>query len=73
MRRAPTNLPIFNLDVPTELPGVDDSILDPRQTYADASEWDAKARNLAGLFSDNFARFTDTPAGAALVKAGPVL
>lgn len=68
-----TNLPIFNLDIPTELPGVDSSILDPRNTYADASEWTTKAEKLAGLFIENFVSFTDTPEGAALVDAGPKL
>ena len=66
-------LPIFNLDVPTELNGVDTSILDPRQTYADPAEWERKARHLAELFIANFNNFTDTEEGAALVKAGPVL
>lgn len=68
-----SNLPIFNLDIPTALPGVDSSILDPRNTYADASEWDTKAEKLAGLFIDNFVKFTDTDEGAALVSAGPQL
>ncbi len=67
------NIPVFNLDVPTELPGVDSSILDPRKTYADEAEWDSKAKELAVLFIKNFDRFTDTPAGAKLVEAGPVL
>ncbi len=66
-------LPIFNLDVPVQLAGVDQSILDPRKTYANEEEWDTKARHLAGLFSDNFKSFTDLPAGAALEKAGPSL
>lgn len=66
-------LPIFNLDIPTELPGVDTNILDPRNTYADAAEWTDKAEKLAGLFIDNFVKFTDTDEGAALVSAGPKL
>lgn len=66
-------LPIFNLDIPTALPGVDTSILDPRNTYADAAEWTEKAEKLAGLFIDNFVKFTDTDEGAALVSAGPKL
>jgi phosphoenolpyruvate carboxykinase (ATP) len=71
---APTaNLPIFNVDIPTELPGVNPGILDPRDTYADAAEWQAKAENLAGLFIDNFAKFTDTAEGEALVAVGPQL
>ncbi|REF26600.1 phosphoenolpyruvate carboxykinase (ATP) [Xenorhabdus cabanillasii] len=66
-------LPIFDLAVPTTLPGVDTGILDPRNTYADKSEWDAKAKDLAQRFIDNFDKYTDTAAGAALVKAGPKL
>ncbi|AYA41716.1 phosphoenolpyruvate carboxykinase (ATP) [Xenorhabdus nematophila] len=66
-------LPIFDLSVPTALQGVDTAILDPRNTYADQSEWDMKATDLAQRFVDNFDKYTDTAAGAALVKAGPKL
>ncbi|MBI6547800.1 phosphoenolpyruvate carboxykinase (ATP) [Xenorhabdus lircayensis] len=66
-------LPIFDLAVPTTLAGVDTGILDPRNTYADKSEWDVKAKDLAQRFVDNFDKYTDTAAGAALVKAGPKL
>ncbi|KLU17237.1 MULTISPECIES: phosphoenolpyruvate carboxykinase (ATP) [Xenorhabdus] len=66
-------LPIFDLAIPTTLPGVDTHILDPRNTYADKSEWDVKAKDLAERFIDNFDKYTDTAAGAALVKAGPKL
>lgn len=64
-------LPIFDLEVPTALPGVDTNILDPRNTYADKSQWDEKAKDLADRFVKNFDKYTDTPAGEALVKAGP--
>lgn len=64
-------LPIFDLEVPTALPGVDTNILDPRNTYADKSLWDEKAKDLADRFVKNFDKYTDTPAGEALVKAGP--
>ena len=67
------NLPIFNLNVPTELPGVSSGILDPRATYDKEGEWEDKARPLAKLFIDNFDKFTDTNEGAALVAAGPQL
>jgi len=66
-------IPYFNLSVPLALPGVNSSILDPRDTYATAAEWDEKARHLAQLFIDNFARYTDKPEGQALVVAGPQL
>jgi phosphoenolpyruvate carboxykinase (ATP) len=66
-------LPIFSLEVPTALPGVDPSILDPRKTYADESLWQEKAQDLAQRFIDNFAKYTVTPAGEKLVSAGPKL
>ena len=71
---APTKvIPIFDFVVPTELPGVDPKILDPRDTYADASEWTAKAEKLAGMFIENFKKFEHNEAGKALVAAGPKL
>jgi phosphoenolpyruvate carboxykinase (ATP) len=71
---APTkNIPIFNFEVPTELPGVDDEILDPRDTYADPNKWDQKAEELAGMFIKNFEKYTDNEEGQALVLAGPQL
>ncbi|ACS84141.1 phosphoenolpyruvate carboxykinase (ATP) [Musicola paradisiaca] len=66
-----TELPIFNLAIPTSLPGVDPAILDPRDTYADPAQWQSKAEDLAQRFVANFDKYTDTPAGAALVSAGP--
>ena len=74
MLKVPTKkIPIFGFEVPTELPGVDTNILDPRNTYADASEWDAKAKDLAGRFIKNFAKYEGNEAGKALVAAGPQL
>lgn len=66
-------IPIFNLEVPTSLPGVKAEILDPRDTYADSSEWTTKATKLAGLFIDNFEKYIDNEEGKALVAAGPQL
>ena len=66
-------IPYFNFEVPTSLPGVDPAILDPRDTYADASEWDAKAKDLASRFVKNFVKYTGNEAGKALVEAGPKL
>ncbi|MGQ4276760.1 phosphoenolpyruvate carboxykinase (ATP) [Pseudidiomarina sp. E22-M8] len=68
------NLPYFNLAIPSQLAGVEDtSILDPRNTYADATEWDLKAKDLARRFVANFEKFTDNDEGKALVAAGPQL
>jgi len=74
IEECPTKkLPIFNLEIPTELKGVHTNILDPRDTYADSSDWDKKAENLASLFIENFEKYTDNEAGKALVSAGPQL
>jgi len=66
-------IPVFNLKVPTSLPAVDAKILDPRNSYTDVSEWNARAVNLASLFIDNFEQYTDTDGGKKLVSAGPIL
>ena len=69
--KAPTKeLPIFDFLIPTELPGVDPKILDPRDTYANPEEWSKKADELAKLFINNFKKYENHPAGKALVAAG---
>jgi phosphoenolpyruvate carboxykinase (ATP) len=71
---APTKqIPVFDFTVPTALPGVDPAILDPRDTYADAAEWNTKATKLAEMFINNFKKFENNEAGKALVAAGPQL
>ena len=72
--KAPTKkLPIFDFEIPTELPGVDPKILDPRDTYANPEEWAAKANDLAERFIKNFKKYENNAAGKALVAAGPQL
>ncbi|MDD7455609.1 MAG: phosphoenolpyruvate carboxykinase (ATP) [Bacteroidales bacterium] len=72
--KAPTkSIPYFNFSVPTKLEGVDSGILDPRDTYKNAKEWDEKAKDLAGRFIKNFAKYESNRAGKDLVKAGPQL
>ena len=66
-------IPFFNFEVPTALPGVDPAILDPRDTYAKAEEWEVKAKDLASRFIKNFAKYEGNAAGKALVAAGPAL
>ena len=68
-----TVIPMFNLEVPTSVEGVEGDILDPRKTYEDASVWNDKAVDLAKRFVNNFEKFTDTENGKALVSAGPQL
>ena len=72
--KAPTKkIPFFDFEVPTSLPGVDPAILDPRDTYKSASEWEEKAKDLAGRFIKNFNKYEGNEAGKALVAAGPKL
>ena len=72
--KMPTKtIPYFDLAVPTELHDVDTNILDPRNTYADKSVWDTKAKDLAGRFIKNFDKFTGNALGKSLVAAGPKL
>jgi phosphoenolpyruvate carboxykinase (ATP) len=66
-------IPVFNLEVPTSLPGVNPAILDPRDTYANPEEWSEKANKLAALFVKNFEKYTDNAEGKALVAAGPTV
>ena len=71
---APTKkIPFFDFEVPTELPNVNPAILDPRDTYAEASQWEEKAKDLAARFIKNFGKYTTNEAGKALVAAGPQL
>ncbi len=74
IEKVPTKtIPYFDFVVPTELPGVDPKILDPRDTYECACQWEEKAKDLAGRFIKNFSKFTGNEAGKALVAAGPKL
>ena len=66
-------IPMFDFEVPTALPNVNPAILDPRDTYATAAEWEEKAKDLAARFIKNFAKYTTNEAGKALVAAGPQL
>ena len=66
-------IPFFDFEVPTALPKVNPAILDPRDTYANASEWETKAKDLAARFIKNFEKYTTNEAGKALVAAGPKL
>ena len=74
INNVPTKkIPYFDFEVPTELNGVDTGILDPRDTYADASEWETKAKDLAARFIKNFSKYEGNATGKALVSAGPQL
>jgi phosphoenolpyruvate carboxykinase (ATP) len=66
------HIPIMNLTAPAKLDGVSD-ILDPRSTYADKSEWETKAKKLAGMYIENFKQYCDNDAAKALIPSGPQL
>ena len=72
--KAPTaTIPFLNLTIPTYLPNVSDGILDPRDTYKDMAEWEAKAKDLSSKYIKNFEQYTNTEEGKRLVAAGPQL
>ncbi len=74
INKAPTKkIPYFDLEVPTELEGVDTGILDPRDTYKDSSEWESKAKHLAELFIKNFKKYETVEGGREIEEAGPKL
>ena len=73
LKASTKKIPMFDFEVPTSLPGVNPAILDPRDTYANASEWETKAKDLASRFQKNFVKYTGNAAGKALVAAGPKL
>ncbi|KFF13942.1 phosphoenolpyruvate carboxykinase [Chryseobacterium soli] len=68
-----TNVPIMNLEIPTELPNVSEGILDPRHTYSDVAEWEEKAKDLASRYIKNFEQYCGTEEGKKLISSGPQL
>ncbi|MGJ7460004.1 phosphoenolpyruvate carboxykinase [Halomonas sp. MA07-2] len=61
----------LNLEVPVAVPGVDSSLLDPRETWEDKAAYDRKRQDLAAQFVDNFKKFDGV--NETIVKAGPSL
>jgi phosphoenolpyruvate carboxykinase (ATP) len=64
-------LPTFGLNIPTEVPGVDSKILNPRNAWKYETAYAKQAQELAEKFINNFQNFTDTEEGKRLVSAGP--
>ncbi|WP_312170904.1 phosphoenolpyruvate carboxykinase (ATP) [Chryseobacterium sp.] len=68
-----TRIPIMNLEVPTSLPNVSEGILDPRDTYSNAEEWEEKAKDLAAKYIKNFEQYCNSEEVKKLVASGPQL
>lgn len=66
-------MPIFNLQVPKSVNGVDPKMLNPRNSWSNPQDWENAARGLAEKFIKNFENFTDNEWGQKLVNAGPEL
>jgi len=64
-------LPVFNLQIPKSVPGVDSKILNPRNAWSNKAEYDETAKMLGEKFIKNFENFTDNDAGKRLIAAGP--
>ncbi len=64
-------MPIFNLEIPKTIPGVEPGILNPRNIWPDPAEWDAAATELAIKFIANFEKFADSAETKRLLAAGP--
>ena len=63
-------LPVFNFQIPAACPGVPDEVLNPRNTWEDKNAYDAKAKELAQKFNDNFQKFA-SQASAEILAAAP--
>ena len=63
----------FNLFVPKHINGLDDSLLNPENAWADKKAYKESADQLASFFIKNFENFSDTEQGKALIAAGPSL
>jgi phosphoenolpyruvate carboxykinase (ATP) len=66
-------MPVFNFQIPKELPGVTTEVLNPRNTWKDKEAYDKQLRKLAEMFIENFKRYEDVPEGKEYIKAGPQL
>ncbi len=64
--------PFFGFHVPVAVPGVDSTLLDPRETWADRAAYDDQALKLVQMFQDNFEKF-EAHVGADVMAAAPAL
>jgi phosphoenolpyruvate carboxykinase (ATP) len=64
--------PVFGLEMPVSCPGVPTELLNPRDTWKNGADYDAKARSLAQEFNNNFSKFADQVKPEVLAAAPKV-
>jgi phosphoenolpyruvate carboxykinase (ATP) len=62
--------PIFGVAIPRHIEGVPDEVLVPKASWADQDAYDAQAKKLATMFTENFKKYADG-VGDAIRDAGP--
>ncbi len=64
-------MPVFNLQIPKTVKGVEAGMLNPRNSWTDKNAYDKTLQELGAMFVENFKNFIDSPIGKSLVNAGP--
>ena len=54
--------PIFGVNIPVSCPGIPSEILEPKNTWKDKDAYDKKAKELAGMFENNYKEYAGEPA-----------
>ncbi|MDR2883658.1 MAG: phosphoenolpyruvate carboxykinase (ATP) [Deferribacteraceae bacterium] len=65
--------PIFGFGIPKEIPGVPSEILDPMKGWASEGDYQAKLKELASKFVENFKQYGNAPEVLEIAKGGPKL
>ena len=68
-----TKDPVFGFDIPKNIPDVPTEILDPVKGWSSKADYDAKVKELAKAFVENFKQYGDTPEAKEVAKGGPSL
>ncbi|NQY23832.1 MAG: phosphoenolpyruvate carboxykinase (ATP) [Campylobacteraceae bacterium] len=66
-------LPIFNLEIPKTLDGVETIVLNPRNTWNDKEAYDEMRKKLAGMYMENFKKYLTLESEYDFTSAGPQL